>query len=75
MNVEEKTNKEFFYILNKIKELAIKTPSDQSLRYWVGISYSVRGGPSREDEELILEKLKEIGAINILNPGGTGEYV
>jgi len=76
MNPEEKINKEFWYVLKKIKTESLRTKSDQPIDYWVYPSFVDLTGeiPSAKNQIKILEKLEESGAIKILNPGGTGEY-
>ena len=75
MSINEKVNKEFLYVLDKIKEEEMKTVNGKPVRYWTTKVIIGGEGPSAADEGKILEKLEEMGAINISNPGGTPEYM
>ena len=74
MSPEEKVNRERWYVLQKLKTEYHRTKSDKPIEYWVHFDFVVGGVPTPKDEVSTLEKLEELGAIAILNPGGTGEY-
>ena len=74
--MKEKINKEFWYVLKKIKMEFLRTKSGQPIDYWINPGFVDLTGeiPSAKNQIKILEKLEESEAIKILNPGGTGEY-
>lgn len=73
-NQEEKVNKEFLYVLDRIKELSLKTPANKPIDYWIEFLFAVPGVPMGKDQSMILEKLEEMEVLKIINPGGYGEY-
>jgi len=76
MTPEEIIKKERWYVLQKIKEESLRTKAESAINYLVNYDIIFVGGdaPSSDDEIKTLEKLEELGAIKILNPGGTGDY-
>jgi len=75
MQPEQKIKKEFWYVLCNIKEEILRTKQNEPIQYIVYPDIIGAGDdPSSGDEIKILEKIEELGAIKILNPGGTGEY-
>jgi len=76
MTPEEKVDSEFWYVLKEIKTNLLRTKSSSPIDYWVypDVIDATGNSPSTGDEIKILEKLEELGAIKILNPGGIGEY-
>lgn len=77
MEVEEKVNKEFWYVLQEIKESSLKTKAGSLVEYLINYKFVVvsTGYPFPKDEEKILEKLEEIGAIKIVSSREIYEYV
>lgn len=67
---ETKVYKEYLYLMENIKELALKTPLGQPLTYKVNTNFVADGVPMAEDERLMLQKLEEKGAINIIKSYG-----
>jgi len=76
MTPEEIIDKERWYVLRKIREEFLRTKAGSNIDYCVCPDIILVGSdaPSPGDEITTLEKLEELGAIKILNPGGTGEY-
>ncbi|TRZ64493.1 MAG: hypothetical protein D4Q79_01415 [Spirochaetia bacterium] len=71
---EEKIEKEYWHVLRKIKEAALRTKTNRPIEYWVNTNFIGGSGPTSGNEIKILEKLEELGALKVLNPGGIGEY-
>lgn len=67
---ERKVYREYVYLMENIKELELKTPSGQPLTYRVNTNLIAKGVPMAEDERLMLQKLEEHGAINIIKSYG-----
>ena len=74
MTPEEKINQERWCALQKIKKEYLRTKTGEPIEYWVNFNFVGGRGPTGKDEVKTLEKLEELRAIKILNPGGTGEY-
>jgi hypothetical protein len=74
MTPEEEINKERWYVLKKIEKERLRSKENKPIQYWVYFSVVGGDGPTAKNEVKTLEKLEELGAIKILNPGGTGEY-
>lgn len=75
MSPEEKVKKEHWYVLQRLKEESYRVVSGDPLQYWVTFGFWGSGVPSSENEIKALEKLEEMGAIRIINPGGSWDYV
>lgn len=67
MTPEEKFNRDVWYVLRRIKERSLYTKKGNLIEYWVHFNSIDATGktPSADDEELILGKLEEWGAIRI----------
>lgn len=76
MNIGEKVNKQFLFVMDKIYELSLKTSNNKPIDYWVNFLFINADGvyPTPQEEIKILEKFEEMGLIKITNPGGTGEW-
>jgi len=74
MNPEGKINQERWYVLQKIQEEFLRTKTEEPINYWVYFSSVGENRPTLGDEAKTLEKLEELGVIEIQNPGGTLEY-
>ena len=73
MTPQKIIDKEYWEVLQKIKEEFLRTKKGNPVDYWIYPNF-VGGGYSSGNEIKLLEKLEELGVIKILNPGGTGEY-
>ena len=69
INPEEKINRELWYVLQQLKEEYLRTKSGQTLEHWVNFNFIGGEGPSAKNEEKALEKLEELGAVNIISSG------
>lgn len=70
MNAEEKVDKEFLHVLDKIKEIKLRTKEGEPLLYQI-YSNGIGGeGPIPDNERLILENLEHKGAIKIIKQYG-----
>ena len=65
MNSEEKVKKEIWYVLKRLKEESLRTTKSELIEYWVHFDFLGGEGPAAKDEEKILYKLEEFGAIKI----------
>ena len=72
---EAKVYKEYIHLMENIKELELKTPNEQLLIYKVNTSFVADGVPMAEDERLMLQKLEEEGAINIIKSYGNDSCI
>ena len=75
MNLENKVKKEQWEVLQKLKEESYRVVSDNPIEHWVTVGFFGAGVLTADNEIKALEKLEELGAIRILNPGGTMDYV
>jgi hypothetical protein len=70
---EEKTNSNNWYVLKKIKKMSLHTRIDDPIPYWI-YSGAIAGGIDPITEAKALKNLEKLGAIKILNPGGSVEH-
>ena len=77
MNIEDKVKKEYWYVLQRIKERSLKTKKGSYIEYDVnyGVALVGIGYPSPKSEEEILEKLEEMGVIKIIKKEVKYDYV
>lgn len=68
MTPEKKFERDLLYVLTEIKKKSLYVLKDKPIEYWVNYLVVIAGGklPSAEEEAQILEKLQEMGAINII---------
>lgn len=72
MTPKEKFNKDVWYVLTQIKERSLYTKTGNPISYRVDLDSIIAGAPLASDEEALLEKLEELGAIKIWGGGGIG---
>lgn len=75
MTPEEKFNRDAWYVLRRIKEKSLYTRRGDPIEYWVDFDSIVAGSPLAADEEAILKKLEEWGAITIDHRRSGWEYI
>ena len=76
MDAEEKVKKEFWFVLKKIKEISLKTPASEYIKYWThSVILPPAGVPSQSDEGSILRKLQEMGILKLKKPHGVPDYM
>ena len=75
MSIENKVKKEQWEVLQKLKEESYRIVTGNPIKHWVSSGFFGAGVLTADNEIKALEKLEELGAIKILNPGGTSDYV
>lgn len=74
MTTDEKFESYVWLVLQKIKERSMYRIKGKPVEYWIQGDLLNDSPIPYLDEKAILEKIEEMGAVRILNPGGTGEY-
>ncbi|MFH1551639.1 MAG: hypothetical protein ABIC36_02060 [bacterium] len=60
--------------MDNLKELTLKTPTGQPLKYKINTNFFASGRPMGDDERLMLQRLEEEGAIKIIRSYGNNSY-
>lgn len=75
MNLEDKVKEEQWEVLKQLKEESYRTVTGKTIEYWITLGFFGPGVISPENEIKALKKLEELGAIKIMNPEATPNYV
>lgn len=75
MTHEEKFHKEVWFVLNKIKRNSLYKSANKALQYKIYTPFNAKkeGAAFKIDERGVINKLKDMGAIKLVDPAGQPE--